>query len=61
MFRRSSYAAATSQEDHRSKGVKARFFLLGFVFVMTLHTRCVVTSSGPSQRHPAGHWMIRCN
>ena len=22
------------------------------VFVMTLHARCVVTSSGPSRRHP---------
>jgi hypothetical protein len=30
--------------------------------VMTLHARCVVTSSGPSRRHlAAGRWMIRCN
>src|SRR5262249_42250157 len=29
--------------------------------VMTLHARCVVTSSGPSRRHSAaGRWMIRC-
>jgi len=28
---------------------------------MTLHARCVVTSSGPSRHHPAaGRWMIRC-
>jgi hypothetical protein len=32
------------------------------IFVMTLHARCVVTSSGPSRRHPAeGRGMIRCN
>jgi len=32
------------------------------IFVMTLHARCVVTSSGASRRHPAeGRWMIRCN
>ena len=42
--------------------VQGPVFLLGFVFVMTLHARCVVTSSGPLWRHPAaGRWMIRCN
>ena len=32
------------------------------IFVMTLHARCVVTSSGPSRRHSAaGRWMICCS